>query len=559
MEYLDLLERAGFWRLQEQIAAVTGLAVITTDPQGRPMLRKSNLHPYCALINASYEGKIACETFRRELARAALAAGRCERRVCHAGLVNFGAPVNGQAVLIAGGVAAAPLGARRLALLAEEVRCPQEKLQELAQQVPVWDEVRLAEAGALLQTLASFTAGLLDGHRMLTHVLHLGDLVAGEHREDAIVECAVQETGRVLGVPVVLLRTYDEEKKALVARAVHGVEGGVLEAIRDLPVVGSLAGQAFTTGRPVAVPDVRTLSDRMLLPQLAPEVRSALIVPLRVGGRTLGTLAVYATTPRTWDETITGYLATIAAKVALALENARLWASLCGYYLSAVKAVAIAVEARDVYTRGHSLRVAALAKACAEILGLEAQEQEHVYLAGLLHDIGKVGVEERILLKPGPLAGKEWDEIRAHPEIGAMILTPARLPAQVIEAVRHHHEDYDGGGYPAGMAGEEIPLGARIIRVADAYDAMTSERPYRPARTVAEALRELERGAGRQFDPQVVEAFVRLPQKEEIASRDRGPLISVLAQALGYVLNRRFIISGSEWGFPRTFRQRGPS
>ena len=216
----------------------------------------------------------------------------------------------------------------------------------------------------------------------------------------------------------------------------------------------------------------------------------------------------------------------------MALENARLYSSLKDYYLNVLQSLAAALEAKDVYTRGHSVRVARLARACARALGLGAGEQEQVYLAALLHDVGKIGVAESILLKPGPLSAAEWEEVRGHPVVGARILEPARFPAAVVAAVRHHHEDYGGGGYPDGLAGEEIPLLARIIRVADAYDAMTSARPYRRGLTAEEAIEELRRGTGRQFDPRVVEAFLRIPGEEMEEIGRVGTLITLLTEIL---------------------------
>jgi len=130
-------------------------------------------------------------------------------------------------------------------------------------------------------------------------------------------------------------------------------------------------------------------------------------------------------------------------------------------------------------------------------------------------------VPESILLKPGPLEPAEWEDVKRHPVVGARIVEPARFPPQVVAAIRHHHEDWSGGGYPDGLAGEEIPLLARIISAADAYDAMTSDRPYRRARTAEEAIEELHRKAGRQFDPRVVEAFLRIPAPE-MEERGRG-------------------------------------
>lgn len=240
-------------------------------------------------------------------------------------------------------------------------------------------------------------------------------------------------------------------------------------------------------------------------------------VPLTVGSRVTGVLTL-AGRPggQHFTEEETVFLTTLGTALGLALENARLYSSLRKYYLNVVQTLAAALEARDAYTRGHSLRVAKLARLCARLLGLGAGEQEQVYMAGLLHDIGKIGVRENILLKPGPLTSEERKEMQGHPEVGARILELAGFSGGVTAAVRHHHEDYGGGGYPDGLSGEEIPLLTRIIRVADAYDAMTSTRPYRKALTPDQAFNELKRCAGSQFDPRVVEAFLRIPGDEMI-------------------------------------------
>jgi putative nucleotidyltransferase with HDIG domain len=200
--------------------------------------------------------------------------------------------------------------------------------------------------------------------------------------------------------------------------------------------------------------------------------------------------------------------------VGLALENARLYATLQEYYMSVVKALAAALEAKDKYTQGHSFRVAWWARVIAREMKLSENEQEMVYIGGLLHDIGKVGIREHILLKKGGLTPEEKKEIMTHPRIGAKILKPANLPREVVAAVLYHHEDYNGGGYPEGLTGKRIPLLARIIRVADAYDAMKSDRPYRKAFSQQWIIEELRRCAGKQFDPAVVEAMQKVLERE---------------------------------------------
>jgi len=173
-----------------------------------------------------------------------------------------------------------------------------------------------------------------------------------------------------------------------------------------------------------------------------------------------------------------------------------------------VYALARAVEAKDSYTEAHTTRVAAAAVALGRAVGLSGAELEHLYRGAMLHDIGKIGVPDDILLKPGELTPDEMQRIRMHPQIGEDIARPLRSAGDLLSIIRHHHERYDGAGYPDHLAGAEIPLLARIVAIADAFDAMTSARPYRPAREESEALQILRREAGAQWDPALVLAFL---------------------------------------------------
>ncbi len=178
--------------------------------------------------------------------------------------------------------------------------------------------------------------------------------------------------------------------------------------------------------------------------------------------------------------------------------------------LSTVMALANSLEAKDPYTVGHSQRVATLAQRLAGALGLPENEQEYIRMAGLLHDIGKIGIREAVINKPGPLTPAEYAHIQTHPLISERILVPVAELNGALRMIRNHHEHWDGSGYPDGLKGLEIPVGARILTIADAYDAMTSQRPYRPPLPHEVALREIEKGAGRHFDPTLSRLFLEL-------------------------------------------------
>lgn len=185
-------------------------------------------------------------------------------------------------------------------------------------------------------------------------------------------------------------------------------------------------------------------------------------------------------------------------------------------HIETIQSLAATLDAKDPYTHGHSQRVADIAMAIARKLQLSTKDLEAVHYAGLLHDIGKIGVQDEVLNKEGRLTEEEWEKIRSHATIGADIVKRVRFLDGVSAIIRHHHESYDGTGYPDGLKGEEIPLGARILGVADAFDAMTTERPYRKALSLDIAVAELKRNSGQQFDPRVVQAFIEsvIPEME---------------------------------------------
>jgi len=190
--------------------------------------------------------------------------------------------------------------------------------------------------------------------------------------------------------------------------------------------------------------------------------------------------------------------------------------------ISTIYALAATVDAKDHHTYGHSKKVSKYATDIAEALGYSRERIEGIRAAALLHDIGKIGISDQLLTKRQPLNTEDWELIRAHPNLGVAILKHVDSLKDCLAAVQYHHERYDGTGYPAGLKGDNIPLDARILAVADAFDAMTSERPYRRGKSAKEqALNELKRCVGTQFDPAIVEAFVSLDkQPSQIATRD---------------------------------------
>ncbi|MFA5411032.1 MAG: HD-GYP domain-containing protein [Candidatus Omnitrophota bacterium] len=202
----------------------------------------------------------------------------------------------------------------------------------------------------------------------------------------------------------------------------------------------------------------------------------------------------------------------LAKRIEESAKNlARLYEDLRGTYMRTIKALAQAIDARDHYTHSHSENVARYAVAIAGKMDLSKEEVETIREACELHDLGKIGLQDNILIKPAELTPREWKIMKQHPLTAAQILQPLTFLRSVVDLIRQHHEHYDGSGYPVGLKGEEILLGARIIHLADAYEAMSSARSYRKVPlSKKEAILEIKKNSGTQFDPRVVEVFLRI-------------------------------------------------
>ena len=282
-----------------------------------------------------------------------------------------------------------------------------------------------------------------------------------------------------------------------------------------------LTRAALESGKPRAI----SLSDDSVDPSEAFVLReldmhAVLMLPLKIGGRAWGLIEVYDTRARLFDygETALAELfARQAAGFLAQIENAEAVQRL---YRETLASLANALEEKDAYTSHHAHEVVAIAVDVARRLDLGDDDLRAVELGALLHDIGKIRVPESILNKPGPLDDEEWQVMRRHTEVGASILAPIASLAEVLPIVRSSHERWDGRGYPDGLSGEEIPVGARIISVCDAFRAMVEPRAYRPALSPDHAVKELHENAGTQFDPACVDALLAVFEARERAEHE---------------------------------------
>ncbi len=333
---------------------------------------------------------------------------------------------------------------------------------------------------------------------------------------DTVLQQIVQMSIGLFDAKISSLMLLDEDSRELVLAAAHGLSEEYIHK-GNIKVGESIAGRVIQEGRPIAVSDISVDPRHIYLGFARKEgLVSLLSVPLSLKDKVIGVLNIYTDIPHNFTPHEIALFTSLASQAAIAIENARLFESLEEIYLDVITALASAIDARDSYTHGHSHRVTEYAVLIAEEMGMSPQEVDIIRNASILHDVGKIGIKEEILKKPGKLTEAETLEMQYHPFIGTRILQSVKLLEPVLPLVYHHQEKYDGSGYPEGLKGEDIPLGARVIGVCDAFEAMTSDRPYRKALPVEKALAELRNEAGRQFDPDIVEVFFRLMERNII-------------------------------------------
>ncbi|MGQ9629889.1 MAG: GAF domain-containing protein [bacterium] len=332
-----------------------------------------------------------------------------------------------------------------------------------------------------------------------------------------ILKRATEAAAELVGAETGSLWLVDEDTDELYFGVVLGDKGRSIRELR-LKRGEGIAGWAWKTGKPCVVTDVkRDPRHFSKADELSGFVsRDTICVPIRVHGKIMGVLQVLNKMGGdTFHESDIPQMENFANQIAIALENANLYEEVERQYqeikdaiVSSAQALAQAIELRDAYTGGHIKRVLHLSLSIARRLGLPPEEIENIRLGAILHDIGKIGIDDSILHKPHHLTSEEEEQMRMHPQFGAEIMRHIKFFEGAVPIMRYHHERYDGSGYPDGIAGEDIPLGARIVAVADAYDSIITDRPYHRGLSHDEAVGEIVRCSGTQFDPKVVEAFV---------------------------------------------------
>lgn len=318
----------------------------------------------------------------------------------------------------------------------------------------------------------------------------------------ALLDLVVQMAGELTDASEVSIGFIEDDEWFVVRRS-SGSQSAIRVQIAGTPMEKALRAGTSYQAYPGEKKPYGTYASHTLM-------GSFLAIPIMIKSEVIGFLSL-ACKPdgSSFTEEDTQLALSLTAKMALKFENNALYESLYTNYIDTLKALITTIEARDSYTKRHSERVTKYAMEIAEVIGLGEEESDAIKFACYLHDIGKIGVSDTVLLKAGNLSKDEFFDIKQHPVIGDSIVQSLTFLLLERTIIRHHHERWDGTGYPDGLKGLEIPLLARVVAVADAYDAMTSTRPYRTKRNHEHAVKELKAWMGSQFDPEMVKAFLK--------------------------------------------------
>ena len=357
-----------------------------------------------------------------------------------------------------------------------------------------------------------------DKVERLALLSHLSQILNSTLDHKEIRRRAMEAATQLMKAEVGSLLLVDEEERQLYFEVALGDREKEIKTI-SLNFGEGIAGWVAQHGKPLIVnaPGKDRRFFKGVDERTEFKTRNIICVPVKVKKKIIGVLeAINKKEKKGFDKEDLSLLTSLADQVAIALDNSHLYQELEEMFFQTADSLADAIEQRDPYTGGHTQRVTLYSQAIAKYLQLKPLERKWLKITSVLHDIGKIGIEDHILKKPTRLSPKEFDLIKHHSDIGAKIIGHIRQLKEIVPGVKYHHEQINGKGYPDGLRGKDIPILAKIVAVADTYDAMTTDRPYRKAMEKEAAIEELKRCSGTQLDKEVVEAFIHAYRKGEI-------------------------------------------
>jgi len=336
---------------------------------------------------------------------------------------------------------------------------------------------------------------------------------------DEILESVVRVAKRESGADEVSIILKEGHSFAIRGA---GSQDGDINKEESFKMVRKFAGKVIKNGEALLLGGSNQDSadaDKAFNKTLNKDISSAMFLPLKIKDEVLGSLNLvkHQLNRSSFGEGDLDFMSILGGQTAAALKNARLASDQEELFIGTVKSLSSAIDAKSPWTAGHSERVTSYSLLMGKEMGLTEDELKNLELAGILHDIGKIGINELVLDKPDKLSDEEVEEIKKHPGISSRLLDPIKQLKDVVPAARHHHERYDGNGYPDSLAGEDIPILARILAVSDTFDAMSADRPYRKGRSIRFIIDEFNRCSGTQFDPKIVDIFLGMLGKSTLS------------------------------------------
>lgn len=349
----------------------------------------------------------------------------------------------------------------------------------------------------------------------MSALYQIGTSLSSSMDKQKTLRMVVRHAKSLLGAQNCSLMLINVETELLNIVVASGLSRSIIKNTK-LKMGEGIAGKTAQSGKPILLEKGYRATGSHIEANVE-EIPSAISVPIKIHNKVIGVINVSKSIDGgNFTKEQKDLLVMFANQSAIAIENSRLIEELQELFVQSITALANAIDARDRYTRGHSQRVAVYSLEIAKKLNIPKEDRDMLQYAALLHDIGKINIRDSILNKPDKLSEEEFSEMQKHPEYGAKIMEPVKRFETLLPYMYHHHEKFAGEGYPFHLKGEQIPLIARIITVADSFDAITSDRPYRKGKPISYAIEELKRCSGTQFDPEVVNAFLMfLEEKNE--------------------------------------------